>query len=264
MLPLLHANLRRALGPRARLGATERDYFSRAALWARYTARTFHRGFARSGFEEECGVLDASFAHVEEAAALGRGVVLVGPHQFGHELFAGMIHRRVPLVGVVRPEDRNAALIEQWYRQLAMPTILRPRHAGAVRDYRALLGALRGGAALGITPDLPGQPGEADPVTWFGREARLRAGAFWLALRGRAPLVRYWIDRAGTRLVCRFTPAVGIEREPGLSTAETVHRHLQEWTRAFESELTEHPGSWGFWVDRRWTRVLRQPVEAGR
>jgi lauroyl/myristoyl acyltransferase len=262
--PVLRANLRRALGLEPSLEQMERDYFERATEWAHYTALTFRRGFARSGFAGEGGVLDDSFARVERAAALGRGVVLVGPHQFGHELFAALIHTRTPLVGVIRREQRNAALLERWYRQLGMPTILRPPHAGAVSDFRALLRVLRDRATLGITPDLPGGPGEGEPVRWFGREVRLRAGAFWLALRGRAPLVRYWIDRRGPRLVCRFSPAVMIEREPGVPTSQTVQRHLQMWAAEFEQELRARPEGWTFWVDRRWTRVLRQPQDAGR
>jgi lauroyl/myristoyl acyltransferase len=262
--PVLRANLRGALGPDPGLRQFERDYSYRAAQWARYTALTFHRGFAASGFAEECGVLHETFAHLERAAACGRGVVLVGPHQFGHELFAALIHHsRIRLVGVIR-QERNAALFERWYSQLGMPTILRPRHAGAVADFRAMLRVLRDGATLGITPDLPGAEGEGEVVQWFGRRVRFRGGAFWLALRGRAPLVHYWIDRVGPRLVCRFSPPVMIERAPGLTAQDTVQRHLQKWTTEFERELRTQPGSWAFWVDRRWTRVLRQAQDARR
>lgn len=120
---------------------------------------------------------------------------------------------RVPLVGVVRQEDRNAALLARWYRQLAMPTILRPRHAGAVGDFRALLGVLRGGAALGITPDLPGQPGEAEPVRWFGREARLRAGRLD---RGDRPPASPGVD-GGVRAGGHGTPRqLGVPGRPAL------------------------------------------------
>jgi lauroyl/myristoyl acyltransferase len=262
--PVLSANLRRALGPDPRLGQIERDYSYRASQWARYTALTFHRGFAASGFAEEGGVLHETFVHLERAAAMGRGVVLVGPHQFGHELFAALIHRRITLVGVIRQEERNAALFERWYQQLGMPTILRPRHAGAVSDFRAMLRVLRDGATLGITPDLPGAEGEGEVVQWFGRRVGLRGGAFWLAMHSHAPLVRYWIDRVGPRLVGRFAPAVMIEREPGLTAGCIVQRHLQEWTAEFEHELRAQPGSWALWVDRRWTRVLRRPPDVKR
>ncbi len=198
----------------------QRDFFDSAADWARYTALTFHRGFARSGFAEEGGELDDTVGHLERAAALGRGVVLVGAHQFGHELFATLLHRRTPMVGIIRRE-RHAAVFGHWYAQLGLPTILRPPHSSAVSDFRGLLRVLNGGSTLGVTPDLPGGPEAGEGVRWFGRHVRLRAGAFWLALRGRAPLVCYWIERRGPRFVIRFSPAVMIEREPGVPTARS-------------------------------------------
>ena len=262
--PRLRANLHAAFGPERVFGQMERDFFDCAADWARYTALTFQRGFDRSGFAEEGGELDDTVGHLARAAALGRGVVLVGPHQFGHELFATLLHRRItPMVGIIRPE-RHAALFGRWYAQLGLPTILRPPHSGAVSDFRVLLRVLKDGSTLGVTPDLPGGPEAGDGVRWFGRHVRLRAGAFWLALRGRAPLVCYWIERRGPRFIIRFSHAVMIEREPGVPTARTIQRHLQAWTAAFEQELRTHPGGWAFWVDRRWTRVLRQPQVASQ
>jgi lauroyl/myristoyl acyltransferase len=259
--PILHRNFVSALGPDPRLAEFERNYFMRAAQWARYTALTFHRGFKASGFEQYGEYDETSPRHLLGAAKLGRGVVLVGPHQFCHELFAAKALSQVHLVGVVRQESRNVELIERWYSQLGMPTILRPPRATAIADFRAMLRVLRDGGVLGVTPDVPGSPGEAEEVTWFGRRIRLRGGAFWLAMRGRAPLVKYWIRRAGSGLTCHCTPPTMIESEPGVPADSTVRRHLQEWTSEFERELRDQPDSWAFWVDRRWTRLLRQPED---
>ncbi len=262
--PILHRNLLSALGPDPRLQQAERDYFTRAAEWARFTALTFHRGFAASGFPDNYGEFHESFDHLESAARLGRGVVLVGPHQFCHELFAAMALRRIRLVGVIRQETRNAALLGHWYAQLGMPTILRPPRATAIADFRAMLRVLRDGAALGVTPDLPGSQGEGEEVSWFGRTIRLRGGAFWLALRGRAPIVCYWIRRVGTRLICHFSPPLTIESERGVMADCSVRQHLQRWTSEFEQELRGQPDGWAFWVDRRWTRILREPLDVRR
>lgn len=125
------------------------DYFTRAAEWARYTALTFHRGFAASGFDQY-GAFHETSRHLASATRMGRGVVLVGPHQFCHELFAAMMLREHQLVGVVRQETRNVALIEHWYSQLEMPTIPRPANATAIADFRAMLRVLRDGGVLPI------------------------------------------------------------------------------------------------------------------
>jgi lauroyl/myristoyl acyltransferase len=257
--PILHRNLLSALGPAPRLRQAERDYFTRAAEWARFTALTFHRGFAASGFADTYGEFHETFRHLESAAKMGRGVVLVGPHQFCHELFAAMALRHVRLVGVIRQETRNVELLERWYSQLGMPTILRPPHATAIADFRAMLRALGDGAVLGVTPDLPGSPGEGEEVSWLGRRIRLRGGAFWLAMRSRAPLVQYWIRRAEARLICHFSPPIVIESAPEVTADCVVRRHLQAWTSDFERELRAEPDGWSFWVDRRWTRILREP-----
>ena len=264
LAPSLRRNLREAFGTERPLRPIERDYFNCAADWARYTALTFHRGFARSGFADNAE-LDESFAHLQDASEAGRGVVLVGPHQFCHELFAALIHARArrPLVGLIRAEERNATLVARWYRQFGMPTIVRSAHAGAVADFRALLRILGEESILGVTPDLPGAEGEGEEVVWFDRRVRLRAGAFWLALRSGAAVVRYRIERAGPRWICSFSPPTAVSRESGVPPTSTVRRHLELWARELEQELQINPAGWAFWLDRRWSRVLRQPRSPG-
>lgn len=109
--PVLRANLRLVFGPERRLDQIERDFFDRAAEWARYTALTFHRGFARSGFAEEGGVLHDTFAHragdPRRGHSLRRGASLADAVRAARSL--ARRHPRVSALGPVRHRGDVAA-----------------------------------------------------------------------------------------------------------------------------------------------------------
>src|SRR5262249_10189415 len=95
----LATNLRRA-GGGPTPGLRDR-YFHRLGCWAGWSLAVYQAGFDRSGVAERL-VFDESVANLDRAAARGRGVVLSCPHLFCHEMAAAAVHRRHPVVALVR------------------------------------------------------------------------------------------------------------------------------------------------------------------
>src|SRR4051812_3380555 len=120
----------------------------------------------------------------------------------------------------------------------------------------AAVRALRKNRILAITPDLLQRPGKGIPVRLFGREARLPAGAFFLAARMGAPLMPSFFHRAGSTYRLWTHPPLTVDTS--LDRDTQVADLAQQWARLFEAYLVEHPEMWQFWLDNRWTRWLAE------
>ena len=44
----------------------------------------------------------------------------------------------------------------------------------------------------------------------------------------------------------------------GTSTAAQIRAGMQQWCSWFEAEVRAKPENWLFWLDKRWTRFLRE------
>jgi lauroyl/myristoyl acyltransferase len=250
-------NMQLALGDDVPEGA-ERRYFQRVAWVLSRSLATFHRGIASAAIADDVK-FDETLAVLDDAVAQGRGVVFTTPHWAGHELEAAVVSRRHPMVMLVRqaPTKERADRKAAWYRALGAETVLRPVHGSTIKDAVACLSVLKRGRLLGITPDLLADPDHGVPVTLFGRPARLPAGAFALALAARAPIIRFsgrW--QSDSSVVLRF------ERAPPPGVVESreaaIRACAQDWCDWFEAKLRANPENWLFWLDRRWSRFLRQ------
>jgi KDO2-lipid IV(A) lauroyltransferase len=208
---------------------------------------------------------DDTVRHLDEAAARGRGVVLVAPHYFCHEILAAWTGRRHPFAALVRESKSSPHndVKQRWYAALGMETVHRARHSSLLADTLALLRVLRSGRVLGVTPDLVLPPDKGIPVRFFGRTATVSPGFAVLSLRSGAPIVMGradWIGPAGSRharLVPGFDPPITL---PSTGDRDrTVREAVQTCFSRIEAGLRTQPEKWLFWLDKRWTAVLRTP-----
>lgn len=267
----LLANLQAALGPVEPHIAD--CWFQRLSRWCADSCRIYHRGLAQSGILDQI-TLGSSVTHLDEAVKRGRGVVLAAPHLFRHEIGAGVINLRHRVTAIVREsrDPRHAALKAHWYRRLGLQTVTIRRDTNPVAECRRLL---RDGAVLGITPDCVALSEDGHAVRMFNRAVRLKAGAFALSLYSGAPLVTClgrWAP-SGDHLDLQFTSPTEVRRHRRLSgtsdagarlaATEVLRDALQSWVSDFESFLRQQPQDWLFWLDKRWTEVLRAPGREG-
>jgi lauroyl/myristoyl acyltransferase len=191
--------------------------------------------------------------------------VLAAPHLACHEIAAAYAHRRHPLVALIR-ESKSAehdAIKRRWYEALGMETVHRARNTSPLADVVAMLRVLRAGRVLAVTPDVLVSDDRGVRVRMFGHEASLAPGIVVLAQRARAPLVTgllEWEEHGPERgrLCARFTEP--LELPPESSREQLLQEGMQRWCGQVEGYLRSRPENWLFWLDKRWTRVLRGPV----
>ena len=234
------------------------EYFRHLGWFLSSSLSTFHHGVAATPVLNEVK-FDETIHLFDVAASEGRGVVLTGPHWTGHELVAAMINRRHPTTFLVRqaPTSERTARKLKWYNALGVETVLRPDRASTVKDAVAYLNVLKKGKVLGITPDLLAESGQGVETQIFGRPARLHGGAFAIAIAARAPMIRLsfrW--QSDTSLVVAFERAPAPPENGDRDAA--IRIIMQDWCRWFEKKLRDNPENWLFWLDKKWSRFLRQ------
>jgi lauroyl/myristoyl acyltransferase len=248
-------NMRLALGPDVPAGA-ERLYFRNLGWFLSNALPTFHHGLAATGVAEQVR-FDESVNALDEAVAEGRGVVFTTPHWSGHTLMAAIINRSHPMTMLVRqaPTTEQADRKLKWYGALGFEIVLRPRRVSSIKDATAYLKVLKSGKLLAIMPDLLAGPGEGIGTCIFGRPARLHAGAFAIAIAARAPMIRFF-----PRMQPDSSVIFTFERAPlpeGGDRDQAIRAAAQDWCRWFEEKLMAQPDSWLFWLDKRWSHLLR-------
>ncbi len=258
--------LRRRLATNLRLAGLEPTparldhYFAHFGQWVGWSLAVYEAGFERSGVADLIE-LDESVSNLDHAVAAGRGVILAAPHVFCHELGAAAINRRHRVTALVRETKSpgREVLKQRWYEATGMATVRRPRHSSVVGDTLAYLRLLRRGQVLAITPDLVVPANRGVPVVMFDREVHLMPGIVVLAMRSGAPVVTATLgERASPRLRVTFS-------EPSrfvLGADGAVQHGMQAWCDWLASYLKRYPENWMFWLDKRWTRVLRAPSRA--
>jgi lauroyl/myristoyl acyltransferase len=247
---------------------TANAYFRRLGIWAGHSFGIHAAGFEGSLAETQVELDAATLPHLDDAVKRGRGVIVATPHLFCYEFGACLIHRRYPVTALVR-ESKDAAwgkVKDRWYHHsLGLNTVFRPRRGSMVGDLAAVLGVLRRGELLGITPDVLTSRASGVPVAMFGRTVSLYPGMILLAMRTGAPIVtasgRWFRDpsRPG-REVARVTFSEPLELPRRADRDAAVREGLQRWCSTFEEDLRRAPEDWLFWLDKAWTRVLEQPA----
>jgi KDO2-lipid IV(A) lauroyltransferase len=248
--------------------ATVRAYFRRMGLWMGHTLGVYGAGFDDSLAGTLIELDPETIHHLDAAVLRGKGVVLVSPHLFCHELGAAHINRRYPVTALVRESMYPgwAVIKQRWYEdRLGLRIVMRPRRGSLAGDMAAALRVLRSRHLLGITPDVLVARTSGMPVTLFGRTVSLSPGMILLAMRSGAPLVtvggQWFTDpSAPARERARVTFSEPLELPKGGDREAALRDGLQRWCEQFEAYLRRSPADWQFWLDKTWSRVLRQPI----
>ena len=86
-------------------------------------------------------------------------------------------------------------------------------------------------------------------------------GMVVLAMRSGAPVVTAtYGDRVSAR--CRIVFSEPARFVPDTDPNGAAQRGMQAWCDWFEAYLRQYPENWMFWLDKRWTRVLRTQSRA--
>jgi len=220
-------------------------------------AHVFRAGIAESGCRRRFR-FDESFERLRQAYAGGRGVLNIAPHLCGFPLYAPVVTPRIPCsIYLRRNKDRRKMRITEAVGiagegHLVYP----PPGASKPQRLRIAMDVLRQGRMLFVTPDTPRKPHQGVPVRIFGRTAYFPTGVFAMSLRTGAPVVPVVWHWEGGLYHIRYGPPI----EP--AGTGRIKQRLAEATRRWAAGVDEflhaHPEMWWNWLDKRWTRILRQ------
>lgn len=231
-------------------------HFERAIDQMVMLAHVFRAGFPRSGCPEKFK-FDDSFDLLAQAYAAGKGVINISPHICGYPLYPPIISPRIPCsIYVRRNKDPRKMRITEAVGLAGEGHLVAPP-PGATRAQRlqVAIDTLRQGRVLFITPDTPRKSYEGVPVTIFGREVYFPTGVFVMSLRTGAPVVpTYWYWDGGAYHIRYEEP---IELTRGRPLKQQTEDATRAWARRVDEILHEHPQMWWNWLDKRWTRILR-------
>jgi KDO2-lipid IV(A) lauroyltransferase len=193
----------------------------------------------------------AGWEELEAARSSGRLVLILTGHCGNWELLSPVLAARgIPLAAVARPvEDPEVQeMMVGLRRHLGTTTI--PR--GSRGASRQLLETLRRGGLLAMLIDQDTQKVDGVWVPFFGRPAWTPVAAAELALRHKAQVIPFFIERRadGDHLL-RFHPALDLPEDPVEATARM--------TAKIEEQVRRRPEQW-VWQHRRWRR--RPPAGA--
>jgi lauroyl/myristoyl acyltransferase len=233
------ANLRRVRGPRGPL---------REAADVARTFTTYASCLAEVlGGEPErrpaAGAVVRGELYVEDALALGRGVIIVTAHTAGWEVVGPMLARdRSVEVMMVEAAEHDAAAndIQDNARRTAG---LRVVHVGDdPLSALPLARHLRGNGAVALQVDRVPRSARAHEVTMFGERAWIPEGPLRLAAMTGAPIVPVFVARTGHRRY-EVVASAPIRLERGASgpafdaAAQALADRLQQFVQA-------HPTQW--------------------
>jgi lauroyl/myristoyl acyltransferase len=232
------------------------DHFARAIDHMAMLAHVFRAGVPRSGCLERFR-FDGSLRLLAQAHAAGKGVINIAPHLCGFPVYPPVVTPRVPCSIYLRHnKDRRKMRITEAVGLAGKGHLVYPpKGARPARRLQVGIDVLREGRTLFITPDTPRKPHQGVPVTVFGRRVHFPTGVFVMSMRTGAPVVpTVWHWEDGAYHVRYEEPIEPARRGRLKRQAEAA---MQDWARRIDAFLHDHPDMWWNWLDKRWTRVLR-------
>jgi KDO2-lipid IV(A) lauroyltransferase len=184
--------------------------------------------------------------HQREAAAQGRGVLLLMPHQGSIELaWAALPLHGLPITVLTRPLSNRLIQREHALGRAARGAEILPHRGAALRVLRAL----SEGRTVVIANDQYARRSRGILAPFFGVRSSTSPGAALLALRSRAPVLPFYLVRlARDRHRGIFLPP--LELEPCGDHRKDVELATARMNQALEALIRQHPDQW-LWGHRR-------------
>jgi KDO2-lipid IV(A) lauroyltransferase len=184
-------------------------------------------------------------AHLEQALAHGKGVILLTAHVIPLELGARLVTLYRPFHALYRPHGN--ALFN------AIMRYERERHSGLAMlsrdDIRGMLRMLRQGHAVWYAPDQNYGPRHSVLVPFFGVPALTVTATSRLARLSGAKVVPYWVRRlpgtTGYR-VALLPPLENFPSDDPVADALRINGLLEDWIRQVPEQY--------LWVHRRFKK----------
>jgi KDO2-lipid IV(A) lauroyltransferase len=231
-------------------------YFGRAVDQMIMLAHVFRAGFPESGCPERFR-FDDSFALLEQAYAKGKGAINISPHICGYPIYPGVVSQRIACAIYSRRNkdprkmQLNIAIANAGLGELIYP----PENATKAERLQVAINTLRNGKMMFLCADTPRKPHQGAAVTVFGRRAHFPVGVFIMALRTGAPVVPVtWHWQAGKYHI-HYDDPIELTRGGDLKRKATMA--TERWAQSVDTYLHRHPQMWWNWLDKRWTRIIR-------
>ncbi len=232
-------------------------YFRRALDQMSMLAHIFRAGFPRSGCLEKFR-FDGSFRLLARAYEAGNGVINISPHICGYPVYPLVVNPRVPCSIYLRrnKDPRKMRINEAIGLAAGGHLVCPPPGATKAQRLQVAIDVLREGKMLFITPDTPRKPEQGVAVTILGRTVFFPTGVFVMSMRTGAPVVpTVWHWENGAYHIVYGEPIVPRRKGRIKERSETATR---QWAASVDAFLREHPAMWWNWLDKRWTRILRE------
>lgn len=231
-------------------------HFERAIDQMIMLAHVFRAGFPESGCPERF-TFDDSFELLQQAYDSGKGVITIAPHICGYPVYAPIVTPRIPCaIYLRRNKDPHKMAINQAIGNAGNGELIYPPEgAPKTQRLKVAIDILRQGKMMFICADTPRKSDEGVPVTIFGRTAYFPTGVFIMSLRTGAPVVPvfwYWENR---QYHIRYEDPIELTR--GGDLRKKASDAIQKWAKTVDSYLHKYPEMWWNWLDKRWTRIIR-------
>ncbi len=181
--------------------------------------------------------------HLDDALALGRGVLLVTAHTAGWEVVGPLLARdrqlQVMIVEAAEHDPVASDIQDRARRTLGMRVV----HVGDdPLSALPLVKHLREGGAVAMQVDRAPRTARAHAVTMFDEPAWIPEGPLRLAAMTGAPIVPVFVARTGhRRYEVMSSAAIRLERGAGLEAFDAA---AQELAARLEQFVRAHPTQW--------------------
>jgi KDO2-lipid IV(A) lauroyltransferase len=188
------------------------------AIWLRPHAHAVERVVEVHGWE-----------HVEVAARLGKGLMIVTPHLGCWEMVGQYVSSRIPMTAMYSPPKlRSFESLMRVGRERggAMTSV-----PADLRGVRAMLKALKRGEAIGLLPDQVPGTGEGEWVEFFGRPAYTMTLVGRLVQQTGVPVLLCSAERLPRGGGYRFSAEPWVASGAAESPARALNRSLEQMIR---------------------------------
>ena len=232
-------------------------YFERGIDQMTMLAHAFRADFHIKMLEEQFK-FDETFSILEQTYAKGKGVITIAPHLSGYSIYGAIVSSRIPCTIYLRrnQDPRKMKITETVGKSSSAELISAPVGAAKAQRLQVSIDALRQGKMIFLTPDTPRKPDRGVTVNILGKTAHFPIGVFIMSMRTGAPVLPvWWYWEEGFYHVSYGQP---IELKRGGGLKEKSEEAMKQWGAEVDVFIRKHPEMWWNWLDKRWTKILRE------